>query len=145
MDLNFERQNREALVRELEAAGGKVKGSTVVCPFHPDRRPSAGIFEKNGIWRFKCQTVGCGFGGDVFDVRARAAGKPLAEILLVAGGEMRVPKTPLRTPVNRNRVIHDLDGVRRALPGRIVSEHVYTNPASGQPDLVVFRVHPRNG
>ena len=140
MDLNFERQSRDALVRELEAAGGKVKGSTVVCPFHPDRRPSAGIFEKDGIWRFKCQAVGCGFGGDVFDVRARGAGKSLAEILLAVGGEMRVPRTPLRAPVNRNRVIQDLDGVRRALPGRIVSEHVYTNPASGQPDLVVFRL-----
>ena len=145
MDLNFERQSRDALVRELEAAGGKVKGSTVVCPFHPDRRPSAGIFEKDGIWRFKCQAVGCGFGGDVFDVRARATGKPLAEILLAVGGETRAPRTLLRAPVNRNRVIQDLDGVRRALPGRIVSEHLYTNPASGQPDLVVFRVEGPNG
>ena len=75
MDLSFKRRSRDALVRELEAAGGKVKGSTVVCPFHLDRRPSAGIFEKNGVWRFKCQAVECGFGGDIFDVRARAAGR----------------------------------------------------------------------
>jgi len=147
MDLNYERQSRDALVRELEAAGGTVKGNTVVCPFHPDRRPSGGIFEKDGIWRFKCQAVECGFGGDVFDVRARATGKPLAEILLAAGTEVQSRRTPptAKAPRKRDRTMPDVDAVRKALPGRIVSEHPYTNPATGQMDLIVFRIEDAGG
>jgi hypothetical protein len=147
MDLNCERQSRDALVRELKAAGGQVRGNTVVCPFHPDRRPSAGIFEKDGIWRFKCQATECGFGGDVFDVRARAQGKPLAEVLLAAGAEVQSRRTPpaAKAPGKRNRTMPDVEAVRKALPGRIVSEHAYTNPATGRIDLIVFRIEDAGG
>lgn len=147
MDLNFERQSREALVRELEAAGGMVRGNTIVCPFHPDHRPSAGIFEKDGVWRFKCQATECGFSGDIFDVRARATGKPLAEILLSAGAEAQPRCTPptTRIPGKWNRTMPDVEAVRKALPGRIVSEHPYMNPATGRMDFIVFRIEGVNG
>jgi hypothetical protein len=147
MDLDLQRHSREVLVRELEAAGGQVRGNVVTCPFHSDHRPSAGIFETDGVWRFKCQAAECGFGGDVFDVRARAQGKPLAEILLAAGAEMQSRRTPptAKAAGKRNRTMSNVDAIRRALPGRIVSEHAYTNPATDQMDLIVFRIEDANG
>ncbi len=147
MDLTAERQSREALVRELEAAGGTVRGCAVVCAFHSDHRPSAGIFERDGVWRFKCQHADCGFGGDVFDVRAKATGKSLAEVLLAAGAEVQSRRTPPKshTSGKRERTLPDLDAVRKVLPGRIVSEHPYVNPATGQADFIVFRLEGPDG
>ncbi|MBK7405063.1 MAG: hypothetical protein IPJ41_10610 [Phycisphaerales bacterium] len=54
------------------------------CPFHDDQHPSAGIYVEGEIFRFKCH--GCGFGGDLFDVRARASGRDLADVLRDARG-----------------------------------------------------------
>jgi DNA primase len=82
------RRNRALLKAELESAGAKFKGSAILCPFHEDHKPSAGIYQgKDGAWRFKCQS--CGVGGDVFDIRARQTDKPLAEILLEAIGQTK--------------------------------------------------------
>ena len=148
MDLSIERHSRDALVRELEAAGAKFHGNTVTCPFHPDHRPSAGVFEgKDGVWRFKCQASECGFHGDVFDVRAKAAGKSLAEVLLAASGAAsgRPPAKPQSAAKRTLAPLQDLDSVRKLLPGRVVSEHAYLNPATGQPDLIVFRLEGSDG
>ncbi len=35
-----------------------------ICPFHNDTRPSLGIYERHGEWRYKC--FSCGAGGDCF-------------------------------------------------------------------------------
>ena len=131
------RKDRAELVRELEAAGAKFKGNECTCPFHDDNHPSAGIFEQDGIWRFKCQTIGCGVGGDIFDIRAKLSSRPLVDVLREARGEK--PKTNAKAKVHR-----DLDDVRRALPGRIVSEHVYANVA-GETLFVVFRCEADGG
>ena len=88
--LNTIRNNRELLKQELEAAGAKfAAGGAVNCPFHDDKRPSAGIYQgKDSAFRFKCQAADCGFCGDIFDVRARATNRPLAEVLLEAIGQV---------------------------------------------------------
>lgn len=88
--LNNTRRNGAAMLDALREAGADVsKPRSIRCPFHEDHNPSAGIYKtKSGIWRFKCH--GCGFGGDVFDVRARASGRDLADVLRDergAGGE----------------------------------------------------------
>lgn len=139
------RQSRERLKRELEAAGAKFVGSAVRCPFHDDHRPSAGIYQgKDGVFRFKCQASDCGFCGDIFDVRARITGRPLAEILLEAIGETESQQAPAKrysSPASneQSKVYPDFDSLRAALPGQIVSEHHYVNPVTGQDDLIVFR------
>lgn len=81
------RRDRSALLAELEQAGANVSGPTeFCCPFHNDRNPSAGIFQgDDDVWRFKCH--GCGAGGDVFDLRARNTGQPLADVLKAAKGQ----------------------------------------------------------
>lgn len=78
--MNSLRTSKTELIAELQAAGATVKGSAILCPFHPDKNPSGGVFQgDDSVWRFKCHS--CGAGGDIFDVRAMRTGKPLADIL----------------------------------------------------------------
>lgn len=80
MTAHHRQLSRAELIAELEAAGAVVSGNKIKCPFHDDRRPSAGVFQgDDGIWRFRC--FACGSAGDIFDVMALRTGRPLAEIL----------------------------------------------------------------
>jgi putative DNA primase/helicase len=73
------------LVAELVRAGAEVKGRSVKCPWHDDRHASGSIYQDDaGVWRFKCMV--CGVGGDVYDLRAKIDGKPLADVLREAPG-----------------------------------------------------------
>ena len=75
-----ERNSRDALVAVISEAGAVFRGKECRCPFHDDKRASAGIFKSaSGVWRFKCHS--CGVSGDVFDMRARVRGVPLADVL----------------------------------------------------------------
>lgn len=68
------RADRARLVAALTEAGAVVKGDSVKCPFHDDTDPSGGIFDSDGVWRFKCFGGSCGFTGDVLDVVQHAHG-----------------------------------------------------------------------
>ena len=57
---NQKKRDRAALVAELERAGAKFKGNAFLCPYHDDHRPSAGVFQADDGWRFKCQSCGAG-------------------------------------------------------------------------------------
>ena len=71
------KQDKGALVAELKQAGAVfTQGNAFKCCFHDDNRPSAGIFESDTGWRYKCQ--GCGESGDVWDVIAHNEGKSRA-------------------------------------------------------------------
>ncbi len=134
------RTERGALVRELEQTGAKFTGNKAICPFHQDHRPSAGIFQgQDEAWRFKCQA--CGVHGDIFDMRSRIGGRPLADVLREVGDE-----EPKRTASasKQPRVLADLDAVRAALPGHVVLEHPYRR-LNGDVAMVVFRVETVDG
>lgn len=80
MNSNTIRRERGPLLDALRDAGADVaRPNSMRCPFHDDANPSAGIYADAGVWRFKCH--GCGFGGDVFDVRARLSGRSVADEL----------------------------------------------------------------
>lgn len=72
------RADESALRKILEEAGARFKGRACNCPFHEDRHPSAGIYFKDGVWRFKCQGK-CQFGGDFMDVEAKLNKRTIAE------------------------------------------------------------------
>jgi hypothetical protein len=135
LDKDILRGDRNALVQALEQAGAKIKGNTVLCPFHEDRQPSGGLFERDGIWRYNC--LACGAGGDVFDIRAKAAGISTAEaIKQLIGQPCTKPKRPSTAQAFAN-----LQAVRDYLQskvGHIVSEHIYTN-STGDTVQIVFR------
>ena len=72
----FEKMNRVSLDDALRSAGGTIKGNAVVCPFHDDHKPSGSIYQKqDGSWSYYCH--GCGWKGDVYDVRQILNGEKL--------------------------------------------------------------------
>ena len=77
------RGDKDRLLSELADAGARIKGSAIGCPFHDDKRPSAGVYRRNGVWAFRCH--GCGFGGDVIDVFCRSRNCTFQEALTLMG------------------------------------------------------------
>lgn len=140
------RRDRGALEAELRAAGATIKGTAVKCPFHDDKHPSGSIYADNeGVWRFKCNAGSCGFGGDLYDIRVRATGKSIKEIL-----QEENPRSASTSPrsANRERVFASIDEVRAAISmaGHIEAEYLYENPhVPNRPDLIVFRLRTPEG
>lgn len=68
------RRSRDAITAAIRDAGGDVlPNGTCRCPFHDDQSPSAGLkLLDKGHWHFRC--FPCNWGGDVFDVIAKARG-----------------------------------------------------------------------
>lgn len=95
-----------------------MKGGAIHCPFHEDRTPSGGVYEKEGHWRYKC--FSCGFLGDVRDVLGHS------------GGAMTKPTEPMQ-------IFESVDAIRRAHKSA-EAVYCYTSPhAKGKIDLVVVR------
>ena len=93
LEMMTTRADEASLRKALESGGAKFRGRICNCPFHDDRHPSAGIYLKDGAWHFHCHP--CGWGGDVFDVRAKLNKRPLAEEL--TGGAKAVAEPPAKT------------------------------------------------
>lgn len=51
----------------LESKGARFKGTQCACVLCDDRNPSAGLYENNGKWRYKC--FKCSWHGDLRDLR----------------------------------------------------------------------------
>ena len=133
IDLESIRRNREALALELQAMSVVLKGNACRCPFHDDQHASAGIYaDDSGVWRFKCQA--CGVGGDVFDVRAKAQGKSVGEIMREAS-DKKLPK--------RQSGFETIEQAQKILGGN-VRRFTYADPDTERIDLVVFRVDTPN-
>lgn len=130
-------KNRSALEQELIAAGARFKGRACTCPFHDDRHESAGVFEgEDGVWRFKCQASSCGWHGDIFDVRAKVSGKPLAEVLNIAPPAAAPAR---QTPPPR---VYPTIAAMVAAVSHCVAHYAYANPDTRAVELVVLRVEP---
>lgn len=139
--IEVRKQDRSALVAELEKAGAKFKGNGCTCPFHDDRHPSAGVFQsEGGGWRFKCQT--CGVSGDVWDIIAKNTGQPVAEVLKAARVESGEKGKAVSKPVKVYKTIEDL---KAACPAKIEQVYNYTNPDTGKADMVVIRSQTDSG
>ena len=130
------RRDPEALLAELKAAGAEIKSRiSIKCCFHDDRHASANIHEdEGGIWRFYCHTAQCAFRGDIFDVRSKATGKPLADILKEAH--------PMQT-----KTASKLSALPKAYPTikamtaglNVEAVHQYTDPDTRKVDMIVVR------
>jgi len=95
-------RDRATLEAELRAAGCTVRGNACTCPHpdHDDRTPSASIYaDAAGAWRVKCH--GCGWSGDVYDLRAVLTGRPLADIIREASPSTTATPTPPAKPKTR--------------------------------------------
>jgi KaiC/GvpD/RAD55 family RecA-like ATPase len=140
-DKDLIRRDRAALVAELAALGVAVRGSACCCPFHGDSNPSASIYAgDDGAWRLKCHVPSCGFCGDVFDVKAKAENRPVAEVLKGSSDRPAAPKKAPKVHVTRAALEAAACWDGDAPPLRIEATYRYTDPATGRVDLEVFRL-----
>jgi len=88
-----------ALLDALRDAGADVsKPRSIRCPFHPDAKPSSGIFQGDDkAWRFKCQACG-DKAMDFMDVRNRTSGQSAVDIARSVMGDNTPPPPPPRKP-----------------------------------------------
>lgn len=130
------RGQRQPLLDALRDAGANVdRPNAMRCPFHADDHPSSGVYEDDqGVWRFKCQSASCGFGGDVFDVKAKISNCSPGDVLK----ELK-PLPPSRNGAAKaTQVYPTLDALNASFSG-LQATYVYTNPTTGEADLVVVR------
>ena len=141
VEIQRERQNREALIRELEAAGAQVRGKAIKCPWHSDQHASGSIWQDSqGVWRYKCHV--CDASGDVYDLRARNSNRDVADVLR----ETSDIQKPGQRQGNEHvfKTLGDLRlGVSRG--GQIESEYAYENPVTGETELLIFRLRTLDG
>lgn len=127
------KSNQVELRKALEAAGARFKGIRAChCPFHEDKSPSAGIFEKDGHWFFKCH--GCGLGGDIFEVRARMNKSSVADELSRERGD----GIQLRTQEKPTQVYGTIEVIRSQFRD-VEAVYEYTHPKSGLTEMAVIR------
>lgn len=136
------RASREVLREAIIAAGGEFKGTNAVrCPFHDDKNPSASLYEKDGVWRFKCH--GCGFCGDVFDVRAKHAGRAPEDELKAFNAEQAPPARPQK-PRSEPKAYATVADIAASYFDLEHPPFSYTNPATGKVELVVVRTRDKH-
>ena len=138
------RTDRAALLAELRRAGADVtRPGAIRCPFHDDKHPSGSVHQDPaGVWRFKCH--GCGEGGDVFDLRAKASGRAVADELKAASesDNSRPQRLASNTSTTPARVFASIDDLRRS-DSRITE--VYCYPDKANVELVVLRMREADG
>jgi len=137
-----ERFDRDALVAALQEAGVVLRGRECRCPFHDDKRASAAIYQtQGGVWRFKCHS--CDAAGDVFDIRARVRGVPLADVLAKSREDARNSENRRSiTPRERQspaQTCHTLAEIAAHAGGRVQAVYDYS------PDFAVVRVIGADG
>jgi len=137
LDRTATRTDRGALEQALRDAGATIRGQEVRCPFHDDKHASGSLYrDEGGVWRYKCHA--CGFGGDVFDVLARATGSTLGDVL---------PRddAPRRDQQHPTRVYATVDELAASFGLPIEATYKYTDPTTGRVDLIVVRLRGRDG
>lgn len=120
------RADEAALRKELESGGAVFRGRACRCIFHDDRHPSAGIYLKDGVWKYKCQV--CQFGGDVMDVKAKLNKRTIGEEFK-AGAPSRLTERP-------PQIFPTLDAAARLFPD-VRAIHRYER--GGQLHVAVIR------
>jgi KaiC/GvpD/RAD55 family RecA-like ATPase len=159
----LEQQNRLAIVAAIEDAGGRViADKKVKCPFHEDAHPSAAIKPgQDGVWRLHCYAGSCGFHGDIYDIRARAEGRSLPDVLkesrgasaasrptspgpaaAPSAGPVQAPTKPTESEKSHDEVRRypSIEAIRKALPHVELISAVQDE--AGNPLYYEVRFHP---
>jgi KaiC/GvpD/RAD55 family RecA-like ATPase len=100
IDLTPYKRDQHRIMDLIASVGSQhaFKGTACRCPFHDDKHASAGIFQADDGWKFKCQT--CGAGGDYFDVKALLSGTTATqEIQAVQDGAKQPQATTAKKPI----------------------------------------------
>ena len=150
VDLQAIKSSRSELLSELAAAGCKIRheGREIQCGFHQDDHASAGIYEKEGCWYYKCNASSCGVGGDIFDIRAAATNRKVEDVI-AEYAKREAPRSPIQKPKEKPETVYPtLERLTAAvkwvasekLHGSLMATYIYTNPVSRNHDMVVFQI-----
>lgn len=131
------KSSRSDLQALLESTGAKFKGKMCKCPFHDDKSPSAGVYEKDGHWAFKCH--GCGVAHDIFSLRAHLNKSTVGDELRKVG-ENEWLKSNEKPP----EVFNAIEQIAARF-GNVEETYRYTHPASGIVELAVIRWRDERG
>ncbi|MFZ1007678.1 MAG: hypothetical protein WAN65_12630, partial [Candidatus Sulfotelmatobacter sp.] len=134
------RHDRNALEMLLRNAGIVIKGKSLRCPFHDDKHASAGIYEKEGIWRLSCHSKGCEFNGDFYDVKSKLENTPVADLLR---GQSQPRQT--KKAAREYRDVVALEAMAHGLFPTIEGVYQYADPATKKVQLVVMRCRDKDG
>ncbi len=130
------KHDREALIGILKEAGAKVRGNNITCPLCDDKHPSAGIYSPNGDgYRFKCHK--CKFNGSVLDVLAHLDCIDVSEVFKRLRKGTQLQKPP--------KVYETIEAMKQVIQGKVEAVYQYTSPATGKPDMIVFRYMTPSG
>lgn len=140
------KQDRGALVAELERAGAKFRGNAYLCPFHDDHHPSGSIFLAEQGWRYQCQTQGCGKQGDFWDVYAYNEGKTTGDVLKSTGddsGRSGGKVNRINAPIDTKPVL-SYEELLAACPAGKRTPYIYGDEY-GKPLMLCIRIDLTNG
>lgn len=138
VDIQSIHRDRGALESALRQAGAVFKGKAIGCLWHEDKNPSGSVYQnEKGEWRFKCHA--CEVVKDVLDVQALMQGKTVDDLLR----DMAKEDDPAPLP----RVFESIEAMLESA-GKMwtVDDHYrYTNPDTGDVEMVVIRCLDSNG
>lgn len=132
------RSDKQALYKAVIDMGGRPAQKNMFhCFQHNDATASAWIkCSKEGYWYFRCFT--CNFWVDVWDLESRRTGKTFAELVKEYTGTDLKPEY--------QTIYKTLDELVSSLEAIAVEEiNTYTNPDTGNADLVTIRYLERGG
>jgi|GEM_PF-2410858 len=144
--------DKDALVALLTQHGARFTShKDCTCPFHEDHNPSAGVFERDGHWHFKCHT--CDASGDYVQVMARIKGIENREVYraLMQDQEGRSPSRrpisrpkPAPAPVSKPNTWNRCGDIQRFWQSKYdrVIRYDYPLPGQPHPEFVIFRCEP---
>lgn len=136
IDFQSRRQDKGELYKQVVAAGGRPhRNNTFQCPFHDDRKPSAGIKKGSRGYFFHCFV--CGITKDVWDIESELKGVTLAELVKERTGSSKTTGDWKYTFKSIEEMIASLDAID------VHEINKYTNPETENIDLITIRYIPR--
>jgi hypothetical protein len=141
------RQSRPEMEALLRSAGGIPSGKTSMrCPFHDDKSPSAQLKQSpTGIWRFTCFV--CGLSLDYYDLKARVSGRDVGEVLKESNPQIQQPRqteAPKLAAVSFRTIEELIDSYKSRNPQSVIQEvNRYTDPQTGTADFCTLRIVPQ--
>lgn len=127
-DLTTYKRDQHRLMDLIAGVGSQhaFKGTSCRCPFHDDKHASAGIFQSDDGWKFKCQT--CGACGDYFDVKALLSGTTATqEIQAIQTGGKPTIATTGHTGGKEATTYRTIEEAEAGYLGKYQLKHTYTD------------------
>lgn len=133
---DFTRDKQTLYTQLIQAGATPAKKNSFICPFHNDKTPSSWIkkSEVSGRWYWKCAV--CQIRHDAISLAALNEGKDVKDFIAEKFGNKAEKFTAVYKTLED--LVHSIDGI-------IEEVNKYTNPETGNHDLITIRYYERGG